>query len=105
MPDAADSIVVIDEVVSGGHVPDDWIELLNTANVPVNADGFVVRDNNVKSQFMIPATPSWASTARSGEQRQALWSDGENRGCAPRTDPGAQLACKVPPLALVVTVG
>src|SRR5690606_18996086 len=43
-PDAAASLK-INEAVSDGGTPGDWIEFVNTADVPIDAGGLVVRDN------------------------------------------------------------
>src|SRR5690606_14029592 len=43
-PDAA-ATLKINEAVSDGGTPGDWIEFVNTGAVPVDAGGLVVRDN------------------------------------------------------------
>lgn len=53
-PDAAASLK-INEVVSDGGTPGDWIEFVNTATVPVDAGGLVVRDDSEKTPYTIPA--------------------------------------------------
>ncbi|MBN9141385.1 MAG: lamin tail domain-containing protein [Micrococcales bacterium] len=53
-PDAADTLK-INEAVSDGGSPDDWIEFVNTGDVPVDAGGLVVRDEDQKNPYTIPA--------------------------------------------------
>lgn len=53
-PDAATSLK-INEAVSDGGTPGDWIEFVNTADVPVDAGGLVVRDNAEVNPYTIPA--------------------------------------------------
>ncbi|PZQ91973.1 MAG: cell wall protein [Leifsonia xyli] len=53
-PDAA-ATLKINEAVSDGGTPGDWIEFVNTGDVPVNAGGLVVRDEAEKTPYTIPA--------------------------------------------------
>jgi hypothetical protein len=53
-PDAS-ATLQINEAVSDGGTPGDWIELVNTGDVPVDAGGLVVRDNDVVNPYTIPA--------------------------------------------------
>lgn len=53
-PDASASLK-INEAVSDGGTPGDWIEFVNTGDVPVDAGGLVVRDNDVANPYTIPA--------------------------------------------------
>ena len=46
--------VVINEVESSGGVPGDWVELLNTGQSPADLSGYVFRDNNDASNYVIP---------------------------------------------------
>lgn len=53
-PDAS-AALKINEVVSDGGTPGDWIKFVNTGDVPVDAGGLVVRDNDVANPYTIPA--------------------------------------------------
>jgi len=53
-PDAA-ATLKINEAVSDGGTPGDWIEFVNTGAVPVDAGGLVVRDNAEVNPYTIPA--------------------------------------------------
>ncbi|TPX05138.1 lamin tail domain-containing protein, partial [Schumannella luteola] len=53
-PDAS-ATLKINEAVSDGGTPGDWIEFVNTGDVPVDAGGLVVRDNDVVNPYTIPA--------------------------------------------------
>ena len=52
--DAADTIV-LNEVVSTGGVPGDWVELKNTGTVDVDAAGLVFGDNSPGNRYTLPA--------------------------------------------------
>ncbi|MGE4116199.1 MAG: lamin tail domain-containing protein, partial [Candidatus Nanopelagicales bacterium] len=52
-PDPAEAIVV-NEVVSSGGVPGDWVELKNTTTAPVDAGGLVLTDSNPANRYTIP---------------------------------------------------
>lgn len=54
--DPADAFV-INEIETSGGTPGDWIEIMNTALVAVDAGGLVIRDNDDLSTFVIP-TPT-----------------------------------------------
>lgn len=47
--------VTINEVESSGGTPGDWIELYNSATVPVAIGGLVLKDNDDTHAFTIPA--------------------------------------------------
>ncbi len=47
--------VKINEVESSGGVPGDWIELYNTANVPLSLAGYIVKDNDDTHTYTLPA--------------------------------------------------
>ncbi|WP_294181120.1 lamin tail domain-containing protein [uncultured Schumannella sp.] len=54
-PTAAEAFV-LNEIVSSGGDPDDWIELYNTADVAVDAAGLQLRDGDVAhANYVIPA--------------------------------------------------
>ena len=50
--------VKINEVESSGGVPGDWIELYNTANVPLSLAGYIVKDNDDTHVYTLPADAS-----------------------------------------------
>ncbi|GGH37997.1 lamin tail domain-containing protein [Microbacterium album] len=52
--DPAD-VVVVNEVVSTGGQPGDWVELKNTGTVDVDVSGLVLQDNNPRNRYTIPA--------------------------------------------------
>lgn len=52
--------VVINETVSTGGVPGDWVELLNTGATTVDLSGFVVRDSDPLHTAVLPAGASIA---------------------------------------------
>lgn len=52
--DPAD-VLVVNEVVSTGGEPGDWVELKNTGTVAVDAGGLVLGDNNPGNRYTIPA--------------------------------------------------
>ncbi len=47
--------VRINEVESSGGVPGDWVELYNTAAVPVSLAGYIVKDNDDEHVYTLPA--------------------------------------------------
>ena len=47
--------VKINEVESSGGVPGDWIELYNTANVPLSLAGYIIKDNDDSHSYTFPA--------------------------------------------------
>lgn len=55
VPVSAADALVINEAVSDGGVPGDWIEFHSTADVAVNAGGLVVRDESENNPYTIPA--------------------------------------------------
>ncbi len=52
---AAVNSVTINEVESNGGTPGDWIELHNSAAVPVSVAGYVVKDNDDTHSYTLPA--------------------------------------------------
>ncbi|MFF1635133.1 lamin tail domain-containing protein [Leifsonia sp. NPDC058248] len=51
----------INEVESNGGTPGDWIELTNIGATPVDASGYILRDNDDTHAFVIPAGTTVAS--------------------------------------------
>lgn len=47
--------VRINEVESNNGIPGDWVELYNASNSAVDLSGYVLRDNNDASQYVIPS--------------------------------------------------
>jgi Lamin Tail Domain len=47
--------IVINEIESSGGTPGDWVELFNAGTNAVDVSGFVFRDNNDASSYVIPA--------------------------------------------------
>lgn len=47
--------VTINEVESNLGTPGDWIELYNTASVPLSLDGYIVKDNDDAHAYVLPA--------------------------------------------------
>src|SRR5690606_10851375 len=45
----------INEVVSSGGSPDDWIEFYNHSEADVDLSGFIVQDNSDKNPYTIPS--------------------------------------------------
>lgn len=60
--DPAD-VVVINEVESSGGTPGDWVELVNTASVPVDLSGLRVLDSDDTHVYAIPAATTLAAGA------------------------------------------
>lgn len=49
-----DFSVRINEVVSNGGSPDDWIEFYNSGSLPVNLSGYIVQDDSDKNPYTFP---------------------------------------------------
>lgn len=47
--------VKINEVESNGGTPGDWVELYNSAAIPIDLSGWVLKDNDVSRGYVIPA--------------------------------------------------
>ena len=47
--------VKINEVESNGGIPGDWIELFNTATVPLSLAGYVIKDDDNTHSYTMPA--------------------------------------------------
>jgi hypothetical protein len=45
------------QVESSGGVPGDWIELYNTANVPLSLAGYIVKDNDDTHTYVLLPAP------------------------------------------------
>ncbi|MGD7732456.1 lamin tail domain-containing protein [Propionibacteriaceae bacterium G57] len=50
-----EGVVVINEIESQAGSPDDWIELKNIGDAPVDVAGYVLRDNSDDHTYTIPA--------------------------------------------------
>ncbi len=48
-------MIVVNEVVSTGGVPVDWIEIMNIGAVPVDVSGWIVKDDNDSRTLAFPA--------------------------------------------------
>ncbi|WP_166874699.1 lamin tail domain-containing protein [Salinibacterium sp. ZJ450] len=57
----ASAALLINEVESNGDAAGDWVELVNTSFLPVDASNLVLRDNKDASSLVIPAGTSIAA--------------------------------------------
>jgi len=48
-------LIKINEVESNGGVPDDWVELYNAGNAPIDLSGYVFKDNDDTHTYTLPA--------------------------------------------------
>ena len=71
--------VKVNEVESSGGTPGDWIELYNTADIPVSLAGYIVKDNDDTHVYILPSgsmitrgTPSDSMTARALPEVQQM---------------------------------
>ncbi|MDQ1204378.1 lamin tail domain-containing protein [Microbacterium sp. SORGH_AS_0862] len=60
-PNACGNPVRINEVESDGGAPDDWIELVNPTDAPLDVSGIVVKDDDDAHAYALPAGRSIAA--------------------------------------------